>query len=86
LPTFNPNHVTANTGQMNTVTQGVYELGSTFKPLTMAAALDAGVVPSLTKRYDATQPLHIGGFRIRDEHSQKRWLNVPEILVHSSNI
>ncbi len=86
LPTFNPNHVTANTGQMNTVTQGVYELGSAFKPLTMAAALDDGVVPSLSKRYDATEPLHVGGFRIRDDHAQKRWMNVPEILVHSSNI
>ncbi len=86
LPTFNPNRVTGDAGQMNSVTQGVYELGSTFKPLTMAAALDTGVVPSLSKRYDATQTLHIGGFRIRDEHSQKRWLNVPEILVHSSNI
>jgi len=86
LPTFNPNAVTANTGQMNTVTQGVYELGSAFKPLTMAAALDSGVVPSLSKRYDATQPLAVGGFRIRDDHAQKRWLNVPETLVHSSNI
>lgn len=86
LPTFNPNHVTANTGQMNTVTQGVYELGSAFKPLTMAAALDDGVVPSLSKRYDATEPLHVAGFRIRDDHPQKRWMNVPEILVHSSNI
>ncbi|MEN2746741.1 penicillin-binding protein 2 [Sphingomonas sp. T9W2] len=86
LPTFNPNHVTANTGQMNTVTQGVYELGSAFKPLTMAAALDDGVVPSLSKRYDATEPLRVAGFRIRDDHAQKRWMNVPEILVHSSNI
>ncbi|KQN06908.1 MULTISPECIES: peptidoglycan D,D-transpeptidase FtsI family protein [unclassified Sphingomonas] len=86
LPTFNPNAVTANTGQMNTVTQGVYELGSAFKPLTMAAALDTGVAPSLAKRYDATQPLFIGGFRIRDDHAQKRWLNIPETLVHSSNI
>ncbi len=86
LPTFNPNHVTANTGQMNTVTQGVYELGSAFKPLTMAAALDTGIAPSLSKRYDATQPLAVGGFRIRDDHAQKRWLNIPETLVHSSNI
>lgn len=86
LPTFNPNKVTANTGQMNVVTQGVYELGSTFKPLTMAAGLDSGIVPSLSKRYDATAPLQVGRFRIRDDHPQKRWLNVPETLVHSSNI
>src|SRR3546814_20741836 len=48
--------------------------------------MDAGVVTSMSKRYDATQPLAIAGFHIRDDHPMKRWLNVPETLVHSSNI
>ena len=68
------------------MTQSVYELGSTFKPLTVAAALEAGVVTSMSRRYDASAPLQVGGFRIRDLHSSNRWLNVPETLVHSSNI
>src|SRR3546814_8233084 len=70
----------------NNVTLSVYELGSTFKPISIAAAMDAGVVTSMSKRYDATQPLAIAGFHIRDDHPMKRWLNVPETLVHSSNI
>src|SRR3546814_7938068 len=28
----------------------------------------------------------LAGFHIRDDHPMKRWLNVPETLVHSSNI
>lgn len=87
LPSFNPNKLTrGGAGLMNNVTQSVYELGSTFKPLTMAEAIESGIVPSMAKRYDATAPLPIGRFQIRDDHAQRRWLNVPETLVHSSNI
>ncbi len=88
LPTFNPNNVGMSpvTAQRNAVTLNVYELGSTFKPLTFAAAIDAGVVTSMSRRYDATAPISVGGFQIRDLHSSGRWLNVPEALVHSSNI
>ncbi|QDX25898.1 penicillin-binding protein 2 [Sphingomonas suaedae] len=88
LPTFNPNNVKGANPEhfRNNVTQSVYELGSTFKPLTMAFAIESGVAPSMSKRYDATQPLQVGAFRIRDDHAQKRWLNIPETLIHSSNI
>jgi cell division protein FtsI (penicillin-binding protein 3) len=72
--------------QVNMVTNRVFELGSTFKPLTVAAALDAGIVRNLAIRYDATAPLEISGFKIRDTHPSGRWLNTPETLVHSSNI
>ncbi len=70
----------------NRVVQARYELGSTFKPLAIAAAMDAGVVTDLSKLYDATAPLEIAGRRIHDDHSLGRWINVPEALVHSSNI
>jgi cell division protein FtsI (penicillin-binding protein 3) len=36
--------------------------------------------------YDATRPLHVARFTISDYHPARRWLSVPEILVHSSNI
>lgn len=88
LPVFNPNKISQADPEAlrNNVTQSVYELGSTFKPIAIAGAMDAGVVTSLAKRYDATAPLQVGRFKIKDDHPLNRWLNVPETLVHSSNI
>jgi cell division protein FtsI (penicillin-binding protein 3) len=88
LPEFDPNRIDAagEANMFNRVTNQVYELGSTFKPLTMAAAIDAGVVTDLSRRYPADRPLEIGGFKIRDSHVVAPSLNVPEALIHSSNI
>lgn len=98
LPDFNPNvpgrradgqrytRDTDDGSRFNRVTLGGYELGSTFKAFTIATALETGVVTKLSKQYDATRPLYMGGFRIRDDHAQNRWLTVPEIFIHSSNI
>jgi len=88
LPLFNPNRVgMAGTEQLrNSMTQSVYELGSAFKPITMATAIDTGVVTNMARRFDATGPLQVGRYRIKDDHAQNRWLNIPETLVHSSNI
>lgn len=87
FPVFDPNKLGADDRlRRNDVIQSRYELGSTFKPLSIAAAMDAGVVTSMAKRYDATAPLLVGGFRIKDDHPLGRWINVPETLIHSSNI
>ena len=89
LPVFNPNKPQGDRNDSlwrNAMTQSVYELGSTFKPITIAQAIESGVVTSMAKRYDATAPLQVGGFKIHDDHPMGRWLNVPEMLVHSSNI
>jgi cell division protein FtsI (penicillin-binding protein 3) len=88
LPLFNPNRVgMSGTDQLrNTVTQSVYELGSAFKPIAMATAIDTGVVTDMSRRFDATGPIQVGRFRIKDDHAQNRWLNIPETLIHSSNI
>ncbi|MEW4466385.1 penicillin-binding protein 2 [Parasphingorhabdus sp. JC815] len=88
LPVFDPNKIRKETisNQTNEVTQSVFELGSTFKPLTIAAALDAGTVTDLAVRYNASEPIRVGRYSIKDDHSQGRYLNVPEALVHSSNI
>ncbi len=93
IPVFDPNKLQNYAGKRcsespicNHMVQARYELGSAFKPLSIAAAMDAGVVTSMSKRYDATAPIPIGGFRIKDDHPLGRWINVPETLVHSSNI
>ncbi len=48
-------------------------------------ALDCGAT-TMTGRFDATNPIHIGRFTISDYHGKHRWLSVPEILMYSSNI
>ena len=87
LPEFDPNKIDAEGARLmfNRVTNQVYELGSTFKPLTIAAAMDAGVVTDLSHRYSVT-PFQVSGFTISDSHPLGASLNVPEILIHSSNV
>lgn len=89
LPTFNPNRVgmSGSDELRNITTQSVFELGSTFKPITMATAMDTGVVTSMARRFDATHPLKVGGYTIHDERGDpKRWLNMAETLIYSSNV
>ncbi len=87
LPGFDPNQPgeIAEDLRFNRTTLGVYEMGSTFKIFTTAMALNAGTV-KLSGGYDATDPIRIARFVIRDHHAKKRWLSVPEIFMYSSNI
>lgn len=87
LPDFSPYDLESSLPdhRFNRATLGVYELGSTFKAFTTAMALEYGVV-DLNDRYDATKPLKVSRFVIRDIHPQNRWLDIPEIFIHSSNI
>ena len=88
LPSFNPNAAGKGTiaDLANKATLNVYELGSTFKMITAANAIESGVVTSMTQRYDARAPIHVGRFTIKDDHPLGRFVNLPEILIHSSNI
>ncbi|WAT19049.1 penicillin-binding protein 2 [Aurantiacibacter sp. MUD11] len=99
LPEFDPNDVQTSDVRVtqeqhdrgitapafNRVTNQVYELGSTFKPLAVAAAIDSGSITDLSRRYGAT-PYEAQGRMIRDSHPLGETLNTPEMLIHSSNI
>ena len=87
LPDFDPNNLENinDEASFNRATLGVYEMGSTFKIFTTAMALESGTV-GLDGGYDATEPIQIGRFTIRDHYPKRRWLTVPEILIYSSNI
>lgn len=88
LPELNPN--VPGQGSMdarfNRATLGVYELGSTFKPFTVAMAMDSGLIKSFGKEYDCPRALHVGGFTITDTHPYGRRCTVAEIMKESSNI
>jgi cell division protein FtsI (penicillin-binding protein 3) len=87
LPEFDPHQPgrASPDALFNRATLGVYELGSTFKTFTFAGALENGSV-TMRGGYDASRPIHIGTYTISDAHPEGRWLSVPEIFAHSSNI
>ena len=87
LPDFDPHQPgkVKDITRFNRATLGVYEMGSTFKTLTVAAALDYGTV-GINDGYDATNPIKVSRFTISDTHPKNRWLSVSEIFSYSSNI
>lgn len=87
LPDFDPN-IGGNPkddAYLNRLTTGVFEMGSTFKALSFAMALDSGKI-GLNSSFDARGALHFGRFAIHDYHAENRVLSVPEIFLVSSNI
>jgi cell division protein FtsI (penicillin-binding protein 3) len=87
LPDFDPKDMgdAPADARFNRATLGLYEMGSTFKLMTAAMCLESGA-STIESSYDATEPIRVGRFTITDYHGEKRWLTVPEILIHSSNI
>ena len=92
LPDYDPNRFAEATAPgsdidplFNQPVQGVYELGSVFKPLSLAAGLQAGSV-HLDDVFDASTPVRIGGHTIHDYRGENRPLTAREMLLYSSNI
>jgi cell division protein FtsI (penicillin-binding protein 3) len=88
LPAFNPNAPGGLPGlaeHMNRITLGVYELGSTFKPFTVAMGMEAGTIGSLGDTY-TTAGIRVGNHMIRDLHPKGRPITVPEAIIFSSNV
>ncbi|WP_320199913.1 peptidoglycan D,D-transpeptidase FtsI family protein [Agrobacterium sp. rho-13.3] len=72
-------------GWFNRMSNATFEMGSTFKSFTLAMGLDAGKI-SLNSIVDASQPIRMGGFTIKDFRGQNRQLSIPEVFQYSSNI
>ncbi len=94
LPDFDPNErpaapatflQQARSPIFNKVTQGAFELGSIFKLLTTAMALESGVA-NLETPLNATAPIRRGGFTISDYLGKGRWMSLREMVKYSSNI
>jgi cell division protein FtsI (penicillin-binding protein 3) len=87
LPDFDPNKSGSpkDKNRFNRLMTGVFEMGSTFKALTVAMALDSGKV-NLNSTFDATHPLKYGKHTIHDFHPQRRVLSTSEVFTYSSNI
>ncbi|KQT51053.1 cell division protein [Aureimonas sp. Leaf454] len=87
MPDYDPNEPkdALKKENLNRMSAGTFEMGSTFKTFTTAMALDSGLV-KITDSFDASRPIRIGGFTISDFHGKHRVLTVPEIFEYSSNI
>ncbi len=87
LPDFDPNTPAdaLDPNHINRLSVGVYEMGSTFKAISIAMALEANKV-NLRSSLDARESLRYGRFTIHDFHAEHRMLTVPEVFIHSSNI
>jgi len=87
VPDFDPNNPVhaLDKDRLNRMSAGVYEMGSTVKSFTTAMVLDSAKA-TLNSSYDASRPLSMGRFTIRDFHGKGRVLTVPEVFIYSSNI
>src|SRR5277367_16904 len=86
-PKFNPNTATAVPAEsrMNRAVSAIYEPGSTFKLITLAAALDQGITRP-DEVFDCENgAVYISGHRIRD-HLPFGLLTVSDILAKSSDV
>lgn len=94
LPNFDPNRRRSffdpkdgpdDSPLFNRAVQGVYELGSVYKPFTAAMVMDMGMA-SPESMVETRGPLAIGRFRIGDSHRMPDALPLREVIVRSSNV
>ena len=87
LPDFNPNQSInpMKNSYTNTATLNLYEMGSTFKMFTIAAAIEFSKINMNTK-FDASKPIKISNYKIKDYKPQNKILSTKEIFLNSSNI
>jgi cell division protein FtsI (penicillin-binding protein 3) len=86
-PDYNPNNRANVTGRQtrNRSVTDLFEPGSTMKPFTIAAALDAGIVKPDTQIQTAPGSMTIGAWTITDSHPMGM-LTVAQVIQKSSNV
>ncbi len=86
-PDYNPNNRANVTGRQtrNRSVTDIFEPGSTMKPFTVAAALEAGIVTPDTVIQTAPGSMTVGGWTISDSHAHGL-LSVAQIIQKSSNV
>jgi cell division protein FtsI (penicillin-binding protein 3) len=87
FPDFDPNNRKTFTenNKLNRIIGGNYEMGSTFKPITVAMGIDKKIINSETS-FDVSMPIKKGKITINDFHPHKGSLTIKEIVVNSSNL
>lgn len=75
----NPDHL------FNRSTMALYEMGSIFKTISLALALDSKKI-KMKDTFDVSEPLRIARYKISDYHRKTEPQTVPEIFMYSSNI
>ena len=86
-PSFNPNEYaqSPSSSWINPSVSLIYEPGSTFKMVTIAAALEEGLITPDELFYCENGAIVVGGRRIKD-HKPYGVLSVREIMQNSSNV
>jgi cell division protein FtsI (penicillin-binding protein 3) len=87
LPELDPADPAAllDAAKLDRLIAGTFELGSIYKILTIALALEYGIA-DLDTIYDVRKPLGAGGHIIKDPYPQGRPLTAREIFLYSSNV
>ena len=87
LPDYNANNYGSilNENLFNKATKGTYELGSTLKLITAAIAFESNLINE-NDVFDVSKPLKVSSRIINDFHPLNYAINIPEVIVHSSNI
>ncbi|MDQ7019722.1 MAG: penicillin-binding protein 2 [Robiginitomaculum sp.] len=85
-PTFSPNAPgkASPRERRNRAATDRYELGSVFKPLTLAMGFDQGLIKP-DELFDVVRPLVVSTKQINDMHHSRHKMSVREILIESSN-
>jgi cell division protein FtsI (penicillin-binding protein 3) len=86
-PLFNPNQYaeSAPESRRNRAVSDIYEPGSTFKTILIASALEEGIVKPSDMFFCENGSYRVASHIIHD-HGSYGWLDVANIIKHSSNI